>query len=149
MSLKQATLTVMIAVVLAFVATIASLPQRLPAPLAYFAIALLAACLTLLLANRPNATRGPRTSSAAPGSGNNRSNSDHSSKGARVQGQVKWFSASKGFGFITRDNGEDIFVHFRSINGKGNRVLREGQRVDFVVGSGSKGLQAEDVTPLS
>jgi CspA family cold shock protein len=61
---------------------------------------------------------------------------------------VKWFSASKGFGFITRDNGEDIFVHFRSILGKGHRILREGERVEFAVTEGSKGLQAEDVSPV-
>ncbi|MDP2381123.1 MAG: cold-shock protein, partial [Pseudohongiella sp.] len=47
----------------------------------------------------------------------------------REAGQVKWFNASKGFGFITRDSGEDIFVHFRSIRGDGHRVLKDGQRV--------------------
>ncbi|MDR0781605.1 MAG: cold-shock protein [Pseudomonadales bacterium] len=62
---------------------------------------------------------------------------------------MKWFNVSKGFGFITRDNGEDIFVHFRSIQGSGHRVLHEGQRVEFAVSEGSKGLQAEDVTTLS
>lgn len=64
---------------------------------------------------------------------------------ARERGNVKWFSASKGFGFITRDNGDDVFVHFRSIRGKGHRVLRDGQRVDFVISESEKGLQAEDV----
>lgn len=63
----------------------------------------------------------------------------------RELGQVKWFNANKGFGFITRDNGEDIFVHFRSIRGKGRRVLRDGQRVEFAVTESKKGLQAEDV----
>ena len=65
--------------------------------------------------------------------------------GGRESGQVKWFNANKGFGFITRENGEDIFVHFRSIRGKGRRILRDGQRVEFVVTEGDKGLQAEDV----
>ena len=63
----------------------------------------------------------------------------------RESGSVKWFNANKGFGFITRDNGDDIFVHFRSIRGEGHRVLHDGQRVEFVVSEGEKGLQAEDV----
>lgn len=63
----------------------------------------------------------------------------------RELGTVKWFNASKGFGFITRDSGDDVFVHFRSIRGKGHRVLRDGQRVNFLVSEGAKGLQAEDV----
>ena len=67
----------------------------------------------------------------------------------RELGQVKWFNANKGFGFITRDNGEDIFVHFRSIRGKGRRVLRDGQRVEFAVTESKKGLQAEDVAATS
>ena len=66
----------------------------------------------------------------------------------RDGGQVKWFNSSKGFGFITRDDGQDIFVHFRSIRGDGRRFLRDGQRVDFVTGHGEKGLQAEDVVLL-
>lgn len=66
----------------------------------------------------------------------------------REQGKVKWFNVSKGYGFVTRDNGEDIFVHFRSIRGKGRRILHEGQTVVFTVGEGEKGPQAEDVEPL-
>ena len=58
---------------------------------------------------------------------------------------MKWFNANKGFGFITRDSGDDVFVHFRSIRGSGHRVLRDGQRVEFEVSEGEKGLQAEDV----
>jgi cold shock protein len=65
--------------------------------------------------------------------------------GPRETGTVKWFNFNKGFGFITRENGEDIFVHFRSIRGKGRKSLPEGQRVEFVVTKGDKGLQAEDV----
>ena len=63
----------------------------------------------------------------------------------REIGTVKWFNAAKGFGFITRQNGEEIFVHFRSIQGKGHRSLGEGQRVTFSVTEGNKGLQAVDV----
>lgn len=65
---------------------------------------------------------------------------------AREQGTVKWFNNSKGFGFIQRDQGEDVFVHFKSINGSGYRSLEEGQRVEFSVTQGQKGLQAEDVS---
>jgi CspA family cold shock protein len=61
-------------------------------------------------------------------------------------GTVKWFNAAKGFGFITRENGDDIFVHFRSIQGKGHRSLGEGQRVVFSIAEGDKGLQAVDVS---
>lgn len=68
--------------------------------------------------------------------------------GGRARGTVKWFNTSKGFGFISRDNGEDIFVHFRAIRGEGHRVLVEGQRVEFTVAQRDKGLQAEDVVLL-
>lgn len=64
----------------------------------------------------------------------------------REEGLVKWFNVSKGFGFVTRDSGEDVFVHFRSIRGRGHRSLQEGQRVRFGVVESTKGLQAEDVT---
>ena len=63
----------------------------------------------------------------------------------REVGTVKWFNAAKGFGFITRENGDDVFVHFRSIQGKGHRSLGEGQRVAFEVTDGDKGLQAVEV----
>ena len=63
----------------------------------------------------------------------------------RENGTVKWFNTSKGFGFISRDCGEDIFVHFRAIRGEGHRILVEGQRVEFSVIQRDKGLQAEDV----
>lgn len=69
-------------------------------------------------------------------------------KGPRESGKVKWFNATKGFGFITREQGDDVFVHYRSIRGEGHRTLREGQSVEFVVTKGDKGLQAEDVQPL-
>lgn len=62
-------------------------------------------------------------------------------------GTVKWFNESKGFGFISRDSGPDVFVHFRAINGSGFKTLQEGQKVSFKVVQGEKGLQAEDVIP--
>ncbi len=63
----------------------------------------------------------------------------------REQGIVKWFNDSKGFGFIQRDSGEDIFVHFRAIQGDGYRSLKDGEKVEFNVVEGQKGLQAEEV----
>lgn len=61
-------------------------------------------------------------------------------------GIVKWFNAGKGFGFIQRENGEDVFVHFSAIESTGYRTLDEGARVQFVVKRGPKGLQAEQVS---
>lgn len=65
-------------------------------------------------------------------------------------GRVKWFDTKKGFGFIVRDNGEELFVHYRSIAGAAgaHRALKDGQKVRFRVGQGAKGPQAEDVEPL-
>ena len=62
----------------------------------------------------------------------------------RVTGTVKWFNATKGFGFIQQDEGEDVFVHYSAISGDGYRSLEEGQRVEFVVVQGEKGPQAQD-----
>ncbi|HZP66804.1 MAG TPA: cold-shock protein [Rudaea sp.] len=64
----------------------------------------------------------------------------------RQIGTVKWFNDAKGFGFIARENGPDVFVHFRAITGSGFRTLQEGQRVAFDVVQGQKGLQAERVS---
>ena len=63
----------------------------------------------------------------------------------RSTGTVKWFNNAKGFGFITRDGGDDVFVHFRSISGDGYKSLDEGQLVEFNLIEGPKGLQAEEV----
>ena len=60
---------------------------------------------------------------------------------------VKWFNDAKGFGFISRENGEDVFVHFRAIVGDGFKSLQEGQKVTFNVVQGPKGLQADQVQP--
>ncbi|MDG1203745.1 MAG: cold shock domain-containing protein [Pseudomonadales bacterium] len=61
------------------------------------------------------------------------------------EGSVKWFNVKKGYGFITRDQGDDVFVHYRNLEGKGRRSIAEGQRVSFIVVDGDKGLQAEEV----
>jgi len=63
----------------------------------------------------------------------------------REKGTVKWFNNSKGYGFIQRDKGDDVFVHFRAIRGNGYRSLQDGQRVEFAIKEGQKGLHAEDV----
>jgi len=66
-----------------------------------------------------------------------------------TQGTVKWFNAEKGFGFITLPDGADVFVHYSNIEMTGFRVLEEGQRVEFTVGAGQKGPQAEAVRVLA
>ena len=66
----------------------------------------------------------------------------------REQGTVKWFNASKGFGFIQRQSGEDVFVHFSAIQSEGYKSLNDGQAVEFEVTRGPKGLQAANVSAL-
>jgi len=66
----------------------------------------------------------------------------------RVTGTVKWFNASKGYGFIEREGGPDVFVHFSAIQGDGFRSLQEGQKVEFTIEKGPKGLQAANVTAI-
>ena len=63
----------------------------------------------------------------------------------RDTGTVKWFNSSKGYGFIEREEGDDVFVHYSGIRGEGHRSLEEGQTVAFTIVQGQKGLQAEDV----
>jgi cold shock protein len=66
----------------------------------------------------------------------------------KEQGTVKWFNASKGYGFIQRESGEDVFVHYSAIQSDGYKSLNEGQAVEFEVTRGPKGLQAANVTSL-
>jgi len=66
----------------------------------------------------------------------------------RIVGTVKWFNGGKGYGFIAREGGEDVFVHFSAIQGDGYRNLEEGQKVEFAITKGPKGLQAADVVKL-
>ena len=66
----------------------------------------------------------------------------------RQIGTVKWFNDAKGFGFVTPESGDDVFVHFRSIQGNGFKSLQEGQKVSFVLVKGQKGMQADEVQPM-
>ena len=66
----------------------------------------------------------------------------------RITGTVKWFNPAKGYGFIGREDGEDVFVHFSAITMDGYRLLKEGQKVEFSIEKGDKGLQAAEVTAV-
>ena len=66
----------------------------------------------------------------------------------RIIGTVKWFNGGKGYGFLARDGGEDVFVHYSAIQSDGYRNLQEGQKVEFSIEKGPKGLQAVNVVPL-
>ena len=130
-----------------YLLTIGGSLQQVPQPtklIAGLSAVALISFLSALLA-RPSETRKPKTSKPK----RKRSKPEQrASEGPRESGAVKWFNGTKGFGFITRDSGEDIFVHFRSIRGEGHRTLRDGERVEFVVTDGDKGLQADDVVSL-
>lgn len=67
----------------------------------------------------------------------------------KTTGTVKWFNEAKGFGFIERESGPDVFAHFRAINGDGFKTLLEGQKVEFTVTESEKGPQADDITVVS
>ncbi len=104
-------------------------PAQLPLLVISF-LSIFVACAFVLITSKSNKKAGASTSVGKD----------------REKGTVKWFNAAKGFGFITRENGDDIFVHFRSIQGKGHRSLGEGQTVIYKVTEGDKGLQAVDVS---
>ena len=87
---------------------------------------------------------GAMVSQESGSSANSQSEEDEDDD--REQGTVKWFNSSKGFGFLTMENGDDVFVHYRAIRGRGRRFLVEGQLVRFYVTEGEKGKQAENVS---
>ena len=66
----------------------------------------------------------------------------------RINGTVKWFNGTKGYGFLAREGGADVFVHFSAIQGEGFKTLAEGERLEFEVTRGPKGLQAANIKPL-
>jgi len=129
----------LLSIALQAVIVLVALPQIAgqPATLASLLLALVAVLLHLATPRSLNKQAKPaRTNTRAP------------STAGREAGTVKWFNTSKGFGFISRDSGDDVFVHFRAIRGEGHRILVEGQRVEFTIMMRDKGLQAEDVIPI-
>ncbi|WP_027965910.1 cold-shock protein [Halomonas halocynthiae] len=114
-----------------------------PAQLAlqgYVAV-VVAVFLLMLVATLIVGARGARS---APSTGQIEIEDD-----GREIGEVKWFNVNKGYGFITRDTGEDVFVHFRAIRGHGHRTLAEGQKVKYHTSHNDRGLQADDVTVIT
>jgi CspA family cold shock protein len=140
-TLIAASALLLISIALQSVIVLASVPQIAgqPATLASLLLAFIAVLLHLATPQaqraQPKPARKPAGTSAPSAAG-------------REAGTVKWFNTSKGFGFISRDSGDDVFVHFRAIRGEGHRVLVEGQRVEFSIMMRDKGLQAEDVVPV-
>jgi len=107
--------------------------------------------LAILFSAQKSAVR-PATGSSAHNTSRDFSDDDaydDSTPEGDEEGTVKWFNVKKGFGFIVRENGDEIFVHFRAIRGQGRRVLRQGQLVRFDVVEADKGLQADNVSILS
>lgn len=107
------------------------------------ALLVLALVLTFIKNLAKRSANKPRKSRAASSN-----SSSATPSGNQQQGTVKWFNYKKGFGFIEQENGEDVFVHHRSIIGTGRKSLREGQKVLMDIVDGDKGLQAENVSPL-
>ena len=106
--------------------------------------------LSQIKLSKPAASGSRRDDASRDDSPPPREHKPHKRSGKREEGEVKWLNVSKGFGFIVRENGEEIFVHFRSIRGDDGerRSLRDGQRVSFELAESDKGPQAEDVEPL-
>lgn len=134
---KTVIASLIVSTALTLLAYFINLTTIFPVLIAFFVLSFLSGCFTCVWVTKPAFWNKP---AHKPGKKIN--------AGKKETGSVKWFSASKGFGFITRDTGDDIFVHFRSIIGKGHRILHEGQRVEFAVTEGSKGLQAEEVNAI-
>lgn len=113
-----------------------------------WSLATLAGLITVLLSG--NSQGQTKQGNAKPKTNKSKGAVSHDNAGTGPEGEdrgvVKWFNVNKGFGFITTESGEDIFVHFRSIRGSGRRSLRQGQKVRFDVSEGDKGLQADNVS---
>ncbi|WP_148863369.1 cold-shock protein [Marinobacter fonticola] len=102
--------------------------------------------LTVVLAQGASQQTRPQQTSRTQGGGDGYED-DFGPEGGE-EGTVKWFNVKKGFGFIVRESGDEVFVHFRAIRGRGRRVLRQGQLVRFDVVEADKGLQADNVSTL-
>ena len=97
---------------------------------------------------RPNPSKIPAVSTWIAASENGLPNEEIEHMPQRVTGSVKWFNAVKGYGFLARDDGGEVFVHQSALNGNGTHALDEGQRVEFIVAESQKGLQAQEVVLL-
>ncbi|QJQ95019.1 MULTISPECIES: cold-shock protein [unclassified Halomonas] len=107
----------------------------------------LAVFLLLLVANF--AVSAAVSQSGSPHTSQRLAREEGEEEDDREIGEVKWFNVNKGYGFITRHNGDDVFVHFRAIRGKGHRTLAEGQKVRYHIIENERGLQADDVTIIT
>jgi CspA family cold shock protein len=133
--------------------------QGIAAYVITFVLFAIVGVLTIMVSERKPSSapqkRSNNQASRSQGSSRPQSNSDNGNEddedygpeGAE-EGTVKWFNVKKGFGFIVRDSGDEVFVHFRAIRGRGRRVLRQGQAVRFDVVEAAKGLQADNVSTL-
>jgi CspA family cold shock protein len=141
-------IAILVACIASFAATALRGAGIVPEPTTIIAF-IIATAATALLTHKPLA---PPVASATPRAGAPAKPARRKPQAAagakREQGSVKWFNTSKGFGFITIDDGREVFVHFRSIRGEGRRGLQDGQRVSFIVAETDKGPQAEDVDTL-
>lgn len=143
-----------IALVIAAAATGAAIFLPVPhQPLALFALLATATVASTLLTALPGsgaATTVPGAPDSKPARGNQlvAKPADGASAEGLEEGEVKWFSTKKGFGFIVSDSGDEIFVHYRNIIGDGRRSLRDGERVSYRITQTDKGPQAEDVRQL-
>ncbi len=134
--------TIILSLVIASAATAVSVyagPLGNEATLALFTAA------TLLAAIPATLVRGTSGGKAKSSAKSKRTRTTSRSSSGRRNGTIKWFNVSKGFGFITADDGEEIFVYFKSIQGSNRRDVRQGASVSFHVGQSAKGPQAEDV----
>lgn len=133
---------------LIYLIAVARISEPLPEAMGIAAFILCGVVGVLLGARIASQAAPQRSGTASPHRSRSRPEAAPIPIGEREQGAVKWFNASKGFGFISRDSGGDVFVHFRSIRGTGHRALREAQRVEFNIADGDKGLQAIEVEVL-
>mgnify|MGYP001565017683 FL=1 len=108
----------------------------------------IAALATYIIAVFVGSTIATIFNGSATGGASAASGAGASNLMSKESGTVKWFNVKKGYGFITRDQGDDIFVHYRNIEGSGRKAVSEGQRVKFLVIDGDKGLQADEVEAL-